>query len=831
MIPVVSLLVTVLGVGCSDPEPKPTPVSPTIVESTQSALNAMAYDKLKFHVAVKDDSGQPLDFTWEANDGVFEPAKNGETTSDVEWLGPDCRRAGSPVQVTVSVSNGVAPVTQKVFQVAAVPCPGPLAVSAGARHSVAARPDGTVWTWGDDDINGLLLGAPTSPRTDGFVEVLGLTDVKAVAAAPLHTLVLHFDGTVSAWGYNGYGQLGDKTTESHREPVKVSGLTEVVAIAAGGSHSLALRRDGTVWAWGDNAEGQLGDGTTEHRMAPVQVKDLARVRGIAAGGAHSLAVLADGSVRAWGSALFGELGNGTSGSESRSPVPVAVSNLTEVVAVAAGQHVSLAVGLDGRVWGWGSDGDGILNASTSADTRVPIRVRGVEGVAAVGLGNDFALALTRDGDVWAWGHNGEGQLADGTTTRGAPKKVVGLEKVEVLGVGRAHALVVLDDGRMRAWGSNQRGQLGLPADARRATPVAVADLTGAIAVAASASHSLAVRNDGTVWAWGDNSDGQLGMGEDVGGSSTPVRVASLGDVRAVAAGQRHSLALRDDGTVMSWGRNVNGQLGGSEYTRFEPMRVEGLIGVTAVAAGESHSLALRSNGTVWSWGHNLYGQLGDGTTEDRWTPVQVAGLSGVTAVATGISHSLAVRNDGTVWAWGTNAFGELGDGTTAARTLAVQVLGLSGAVAVAAGRYHSLAVLGDGRVMSWGLNADGQLGDGSNPRGRQLPALVPSLTGVMAVAAGDAHSLAAREGASPSAWGDNASGALGIGEKADDQVLPVPVSGLSEVRAIAAGTRHSLAVAADGSVWAWGENALGQLGNGLADHRTRPILVPLPAMD
>ena len=138
----------------------------------------------------------------------------------------------------------------------------------------------------------------------------------------------------------------------------------------------------------------------------------------------------------------------------------------------------------------------------------------------------------------------------------------------------------------------------------------------------------------------------------------------------LVAGGAHSLALRADGTVWGWGSNGNGQLGaGAAPLCWTPVQVAGLAGVTALAAGAYHSLALRSGGTVWSWGYNAHGQLGEGTNTDRATPVQVPGLTGVIALATGGVHTLALRGDGSVWAWGQNSRGQLGDGTTASRAL------------------------------------------------------------------------------------------------------------------------------------------------------------------
>ena len=272
--------------------------------------------------------------------------------------------------------------------------------------------------------------------------------------------------------------------------------------------------------------------------------------------------------------------------------------------------------------------------------------------------------------------------------------------------------------------------------------MSVQNLSGVTAVAAGEYHSLALKNDGTVWAWGWNANGQLGNGTTTD-SSSPVRVetssAVLSGIKAIAGGESHSLALKNDGTVWAWGLHYGW-----------PTQVLNLSGVACIASGSYHSLALKSDGTVWAWGSNNWGELGDGTTSDFPTmvPVPVQNLNGVTAVAAGFGHSLALKNDGTVWAWGLNSRGELGDGSTTDSHTPVKVKDLGGVTAITAKWFQSLALRTikspfDGVVQAWGYNGQGQLGDGSMIN-RSSPVSVPPahLSGVTAIAAGGSHSVA-----------------------------------------------------------------------------------------
>jgi alpha-tubulin suppressor-like RCC1 family protein len=317
-------------------------------------------------------------------------------------------------------------------------------------------------------------------------------------------------------------------------------------------------------------------------------------------------------------------------------------------------------------------------------------------------------------------------------------------------------------------------------------------LSEVTAIAAGSSHTLALRADGTVWAWGGpNWSGELGNGT-LNSSSKPVQVGGLSGVTAIAAGAFTSLALRTDGTVWAWGEKPLSEIGNAVTAHPTPEPVSGLSGVTAIAAG-GFNLALRSDGTVWTWGYSSRSPLEDGTARNSLTPVRVSGLSGVTAIAGGGGQGLAIRADGTVWTWGYNTRGQLGNGTTTNSFAPGRVRGLSGVTAVAGGHLYSLALRTDGTVWAWGYNASGQLGDGTL-NNSSTPIQVNGLSGVTAIAAGPGyHSLALRNDGTVRAWGENAVGQLGNGTT-NNSPTPVQVSSLSRVTAIASGGYQSLAL-------------------------------------
>ncbi|CAN5316883.1 hypothetical protein BH11PSE11_BH11PSE11_37970 [soil metagenome] len=346
--------------------------------------------------------------------------------------------------------------------------------------------------------------------------------------------------------------------------------------------------------------------------------------------------------------------------------------------------------------------------------------------------------------------------------------------------------------------------------------------------------AAALKSDGTVLACGSNSAGQLGIGTvDFRPHPTPVNVGGLNGIVSLATGDIHTLALRFDGTVWAAGAvgfNNFGQLGnGNNDGSASPVQVPGLTSVAAIAAGELHSVALKSDGTVWTWGWNNFGQLGNGTTTDAYTPIQVPGMDGVTAISAGFGTTAALKSNGTVWVWGANSSGQLGNGTNQSfSSVPVQVLGLTGVTYIsqeqAGNDGHTLALKADGTVWAWGGNSYGQLGNGSFTDS-YVPVKVASLSGITAVSSGAYFSVALKNDGTVLTWGLNSNGRLGNGID-DNNVYPIPtqIQGLNSVASINAGAAFGMALKGNGEVWSWGDNFDGQICN---NSTARAAVVPV----
>ncbi len=514
-------------------------------------------------------------------------------------------------------------------------------------------------------------------------------DFVAIAAGWDHSLALRKDGSIVAWDTTGVGQTNAPSG------------TDFVAIAAGEWHSLALRKDGSIVAWETIGVGQTNVPEEKDFVA------------IAAGGRHNLALRKDGSIAAWGYNGAGQTN---------------VPSGTDFVAIAAGAAHNLALRRDGSIAASGENRFGQTNVPEGND------------FVAIAAGGYHSLALRRDGSIAAWGDKSTGQtnVPSGTD-------------FVAIAAGEWHSLALRKDGSIVAWGNHEYGQTNVPAG------------KDFIAIAAGGKHSLALRGDASVREAIVARLNAMRTGRNVQKSTQDARVAAWGnneygqtnvpeiaDFVAIAAGERHNIALRKNGSLTAWGDNKSGQTNVPAGTDF-----------VAVAAGTAHNLALRRDGSLATSGDNKWGQTSVPSGKD------------FVAIAAGTDSNLALRKDGSLVAWG--------EGFAMGRT---NVPKGTDFVAIAVVAYYNLALRKDGSLAAWGHSKSGQM---NIPKGKNF----------VAIAVGGYHCLALRKDGSIAAWGDNKYGQTNV-PKGKNFV------------AIAAGEKHSLALRKDGSIAAWGDNSYGQ---------------------
>ena len=357
----------------------------------------------------------------------------------------------------------------------------------------------------------------------------------------------------------------------------------------------------------------------------------------------------------------------------------------------------------------------------------------------VSAGKEHSLALKKNGAVWAWGENSDGQLGiNNTTDQNIPVQVVGengigfLENIIDISAGTDHSIALKDDGTVWIWGANDDGQLGNGTTVDKITPIKVPNLTNVVEISAGWSYTHIVKSDGSVWAWGRGTSGELGIGATIQ-SLIPIQVVGvggtgyLGNIVDISTGEQHVLALKNDGTVYSWGMGASGRLGTDATVNSNtPLKVVNetntgdLLNIQKISAGYNHSMALAQDGSLYVWGNNDIGQLGIGSYNTKNKPYKMISLTNVKEISAGIGFSMAVKVDGTLWSWGGNTEGELGIGNYTDKNNPNQVLNedgtsfISNVTSISAANLHSLATTTNGSVFSWGDASSGKLGNGIN---------------------------------------------------------------------------------------------------------------------
>lgn len=358
--------------------------------------------------------------------------------------------------------------------------------------------------------------------------------------------------------------------------------------------------------------------------------------------------------------------------------------------------------------------------------------------------------------LWSWGSNSAAQTGTNISiAKSTPVTTLSSGTTwKQVACGDQHTAAVKTDGTLWVWGYNLYGQLGNNTTFNRSTPVTIfSGATNWKQVACGKNHTASVRNDGSLWSWGRNNNGQLGTFDTTDRSIPTASYTGTADWIQVSCGYSHTSAIKVDGTLWTWGDNTYGQLGTFDTTtRCTPVTT--FIGGTnwkQVACGNYHTVAIKTDGTLWAWGNNVNGELGTFDTTTRCTPVTTY-IGGTTwrQVSGGSNFTLAITIEGTLWVWGSNAYGQLGTFDTTTRCTPVTTYaGGTNWKQVSGGGFHSASVKSDGSLWVWGLNSTVQLGI-NNTITRCTPVTIfIGGTNWKQVSAGGSHTVALTSGSNP----------------------------------------------------------------------------------
>lgn len=600
------------------------------------------------------------------------------------WGANDWRQLGVGNTTTTGVLQQVMP--DKTFT----------SVSAGTSHSLALDTTGAVWVFGHPS----TLGGD-GRNGDQIHQVLnGVTGIKSVHAGDIGSSVLATNGIRYVWGKNGSGQLGtgmvmDQTTPSGRSD------GAFVDVKLGPQFGLARDTNEEVWSWGSNSYGQLGRGNTSSSYSPAKVPTLSGTFvDIAAGPSTGYAVKSDGTLWSWGRNDYGQLGTESTSAQVTSAAMLPTPEGVVFTSVTAGTHFAAALDEDGAVWMWGDNSSGVFGHGDFVRSTVPVRVYGerrfkkivaghsiimalteegrlfgwgkqgdsqlgvVEritssfhrvgtGFTQVKEGDTFGVGLKADGSLWGWGRANDNQLLDAGSLVDKPRRLMPDKTFHAVEAGHSHVLAIESTGRLWAWGLNDKGQLGVEGAASRG-PVELLTSSTIVAIGAYSHTSHAIDSDGKLWGWGSNGSYDIGLGT-TGNRFEPTEVAPDTSFQQVFGGDRGGFALDVDGKLWGWGWGK--RIGdGTTYSRLTPAAVKHDTTFSRVESNY-HTLAIDSDGHLWAWGENGNYVLGDGTTTDDYNPKKVFPTQTFRDVALTSSMSAAVTTEGELWLWGRSSYG------------------------------------------------------------------------------------------------------------------------------------------------------------------------------
>jgi alpha-tubulin suppressor-like RCC1 family protein len=684
-------------------------------------------------------------------------------------------------------------------------------ITSGEEFGCGVKKDGTVWCWGADTAGKLGNGPAITSAQQAPYKISNLKNIVQVSASAAHACALEKNGTAWCWGANAYYELGDGTNVSKDAPVRVNGINDFTYVEAGANTTCGLRQNGEIWCWGRGWFGALGNGGTADSAVPVKASNVSDFTTISGNGHASSASFCATTKRGlgfcWGFGNNGNIGNGSTASVN---VPTQVSNITDFVKIETHNSTSCGIRADRSLWCWGRGNLGQMgNNTTTAANPTPVQVLNISDVVDVGVYTFNVCAVTGNGELYCWGDgDATHMMANGPNVTAAqllPYKAIGGNFYKLAGGFAGFAL----------------------ADTKphNTAPIDIAQDK----FSSSALHNCVLKADNTLWCWGDNTTYNLGD-TTIAPKDAPVSAtnagANNGRWSSISAGNNgHTCAINVDGNGYCWGRNTNGEVGNGATGGSVQMAtvLSSYAGPwSKLFAGNGTTCGIKPDGTAWCWGIDTSGQLGNGATGTQTSPAAGAAVAGNLTWKTlslNSTHACGITTDDRAYCWGSDSTGQLGNDSaiSANQVSPVPVLDTGRWKTIAAGALHTCGIKMDGTAWCWGLGGNGRLGNGAITN-TSTPVLVADPGPWLHIVAGSNKTCGIKMDGSLWCWGMDQNGALGNGAAVTaDQTIPVPVDGGGSWIAIGAGGgSHTCGMKSDNSVWCWGSDSTGLLGNGPA---------------
>ena len=774
-------------------------------------------------------------------------------------------------------------------------------VSCGSTFTIALKTNGTIWSTGQNNPYG-SLGLSDTTNRNSFVQIGSLSNWSKISAGGTAVLASKTDGTLWFWGSsyaNNWGANGVTlgNTAYYYSPLQLGSLSDWNTFSLHYGQFLAIKNNGSLWSWGWNGSGAVGVGDYFSNVVPSKKSNLLLKNVVTSDGSvyaidkldkviyqsddndiplintaitwtsidtgryHFVGIKTDGTAWSLGNNDYGQLGKSDVTYRTSLVQVGTASNWSKVY---CSDYGTMLVDNSLNAYTFGKNDGGQLGLGDLTNRSSPVQIAFGDTWKYIDLCWNSAMAVRSDGTLWSWGKNDFYQLGLGDlTNRSSPVQVGTSSNWKSVSLGKNFGIGTDNNGYLWSWGS-AGAYLGISNVTDRLTPAQINSSTNWLQVSSGYNDVAAIKTDGTLWTWGLNDYGQLGNNSTTY-VYTPTQLGSLSDwaVVSFSTGFAAVAAIKTDGTLWTWGRNVYGQLGLGDLTsRSSPTQVGSLSDWSNCSFGARHLALIKRDGTLWTCGYGYTGALGLSDTTSRSSPVQVGLLSDWSKVSCGYYHTIATKTDGTLWVWGSNARGDLGLNNTTSQSSPVQ-LGSSKFWKIYGkmGFYNSVFVGTDDIIRTSGYNNTGQLGLGDLTN-RSSPIQLGS-TQVFAASMDDNNiwvvgpnnslwssgrhngnywgvSVAVNQsspvqmGTTLSSWtvvdafntnlminsngtlwsvGYNSQGTLGLGDMTTRSSL-IQVGTLNNWSQVAVGGTDpfTLAIKTDGTLWSWGSNQSGELG-------------------
>ena len=743
-------------------------------------------------------------------------------------------------------------------------------VEAGDGFTVELKADGTVWSHGQNQYGQLGVGDTNSYNEPQKVKIIKNTiknedgsktdiedTIKDISVGNYQVLALGQTGKVYAWGYGEKGQLGIGSGYNHESPVVVTDiyknqLQDIVKVEAGENVSFAITSKGKVYAWGNgySSRAQLldlpenavditskyvltGDGKVYDISTKEQLSIVGKIVDLDEGTNHTVMLTNDGRAYAIGDNTYGQLSNGNNVPSETSPVAVRKDSeniFTGIKEIKAGDKTTIIVTTDGKVYACGMNDNNELGIENKEilDVNTPQENKNIENVISANIGVNHVVAIKEDGEVYAFGYGKNGELGNRNDNNSITPVMVGNDIIRtntnnvVLKVNQQTTI----EGYVDYFNIFNNDIKNINYTSKDTSVATLEDIQENDNNDETQNESkkfkikLSGKKTGTtiVTANQENTD-------NIGVIQVEVVPETENEITIspnVITNGSHTISLREDGKVFTWGDNTYGQLGnGTVITSDEPVEVtfpEGTI-ITQIAAGENHNVALDSNGNVWTWGRNNNYQIGN-TRENQYTPYKVSNLPKVIKIAAGNNNTMVITENNELYAWGLNAYGDLGLGTYTNKVLPKKVKGVHDIIDISGGKSHYIVLNRAGEVFATGSNLYGQLGIGNNEIGKINEfQKVEIKDKIGTIDAGDISNIATTVDGYVYTWGGNTYSTLGTEDK-ENKNVPTKLKDVKNIRQASTGKTHTILRDGNNNVYVAGTNSNGQLGLGTTENKT-----------